>query len=466
MRDGKRGWELEVENTPEGTKLCETSIKDLAKECKRSHSGLWLRLYSLLKPAWEQGQRYGSDLFSGSLDDLVQVKIQLEDRLSLVERLPKENSLEELNALREAWNDVDRYEFHAERAKLSAKMSFIVMLLLGIASVTVATLSGAGAHTRGITEPIPETTVNSSLTSGAMSTLSNANSSTLENTIDKIAFGIAVFSTFFASYVAYDNPVQKWKQLRSAALQLRSEIWEFRTRTGSYNYSLQSNDASILRTSVESLRSNVLNQASVSSSTFFTQASTGIYKHGQYEFLSSVIKRKNLEPMHDPELYTFGKSIHVVDDYHSPVIPSMYIARRLEKTITFYQSRVKPYYQSKTICAVLLMLTSAFSAVLATTGLTTWISIVAVVGSSITSWSEFSGKGKKLGRYASAITTLRGIRLWWETLTTVEQANSGNVNALVRLTEDVINHDAKAWLATNQTAKSMSKAVAKAQGKG
>ena len=147
------------------------------------------------------------------------------------------------------------------------------------------------------------------------------------------------------------------------------------------------------------------------------------------------------------------------------MIPSMYIATRLEKTIVFYQARIHPYYWGKTACAVMLMLTSACSAVLASTGLTVWISIVAVIGSSITSWTEFSGMGKKLGRYAGAITTLRGIRLWWETLTTVEQANSASVNALVQLTEDVINHNAKAWLASNQAGKSLQKQASRMQGK-
>ena len=110
----------------------------------------------------------------------------------------------------------------------------------------------------------------------------------------------------------------------------------------------------------------------------------------------------------------FATSTNIVDDYYSPMIPSMYIATRLEQTIVFYQARISPYYWGKTTCAVALMLTSAASAVLASTGLTVWISIVAVIGASITSWTEFSGTGKKLGRYAGAITTLRGVRLWWE----------------------------------------------------
>ena len=85
----------------------------------------------------------GSDLFSGSLDDLDQVKEQLENRLALVDRLPSRNTLEELNALRDAWNDVDRYQWHARKAKFRAKSSFVLLLLLAL-SVVVSTLTGSG----------------------------------------------------------------------------------------------------------------------------------------------------------------------------------------------------------------------------------------------------------------------------------------------------------------------------------
>ena len=66
------------------------------------------------------------------------------------------------------------------------------------------------------------------------------------------------------------------------------------------------------------------------------------------------------------------------------------------------------------------MLTSACSAVLASTGLTVWISIVAVIGGSITSWTEFSGMGRS---WAVMLVPSRrsGAFVVVETLTTVEQ---------------------------------------------
>jgi len=42
-------------------------------------------------------------------------------------------------------------------------------------------------------------------------------------------------------------------------------------------------------------------------------------------------------------------------------------------------------------------------------GLTTWIAIVTVCASCLTSWTEFAGTSKKLSRYSSAVTALKDI---------------------------------------------------------
>ena len=154
----------------------------------------------------------------------------------------------------------------------------------------------------------------------------------------------------------------------------------------------------------------------------------------------------------------------MVDDYHSPLDAQKYMALRLEPMLRFYQSRIKPYYRSRTGVVVFLMLATGASAVMAALGLTVWIGIIAILASSVTSWSEFSGTGKKLARYASAITKLRDLRLWWETLSEIEQASSKNVTQLVELTEEVLSHDATAWMATSMAAKNLNKESAAAKG--
>jgi len=120
----------------------------------------------------------------------------LEGRLALSDRLPEENNLEELYALRDAWNDVDRYELIGASAKITAKVSYIVLLVLGIAAVIVSVLVGAGYFKKSTTQAILESITNSE---GNSTNSTNSNSGLAGYTLgDAIAFGVAVFSTFCA----------------------------------------------------------------------------------------------------------------------------------------------------------------------------------------------------------------------------------------------------------------------------
>ena len=454
---------FDVGKSKEIQDIVKTPMSVLAARHKISCSELWLRIYTLLKPSWQKGNYMGSDLYSGSLYHLNELERTLEMRVALVDRLPEKNSLSELMALREAWSDIDRYEAFALSAKRMSKISFIVLLLFGIASVIVSTMTGMGYF-------------------GKISSSDSDESSPFNNLGNVAAFSLALFSSFFASYIAYSSPMQRWQQLKSAALQLRSEIFQFRTRTGLYDYTVKTPDSRIMRQNVMAMRDMVLARASIDSSTFFKQNSPSTFKHGQYSIPQRNIRwqegsRRSCNwcyLKHAPEGAVFPSSSpdvkdqteeSLIDDYHKPLGPSLYIKIRLDSTMRFYQSRINPYYFGKTFCAVLMMLVTAASALMASLNLTAWIGIVSVIGSSVTSWSEFSGTSKKLSRYATAITRLRGIRLWWHTLSTVEKSNSINVNMLVKLTEEVIMQDAKAWMATSDAAQTFSKTLASAQGK-
>ena len=328
---------------------------------------------------------------------------------------------------------------------------------------------------------------------------------------DMTAFALALFSSLFASYVAYSNPMLRWKQLKSAALQLRSQILKFRTRTGVYDYSVPTSDVLAMKGFVQSVRESMLARGGVSSSSFFKPDKKSIYKHEQYgpppqsgnmgvnnvgekttkvspiavkkkikdleaqvkKLKAAAASKKNVDRQEEEEevsgtttTHTSSRPSHetVDDDHHSPMLAKEYITRRLEITLRFYQSRVSPYYRHQTVAVILLMIASATSAVLATLGLTQWIAIVSILAASVTSWGEFSGTTKKLGRYGTAITQLKGIRLWWDTLKPTEKAAAAQVNRLVSLTENVINHDARAWMATNDAEKAMGKQVASAKG--
>ena len=100
-------------------------------------------LHTLLKPAWvgDPDQIYTETLHGDSTNKMRQ---KLEARLALADRLPDRNTLEEMYALREAWDDCDRYSVMGLQARCQAKWSYVLLLAFGIATVVTSTLEGAG----------------------------------------------------------------------------------------------------------------------------------------------------------------------------------------------------------------------------------------------------------------------------------------------------------------------------------
>ena len=83
-------------------------------------------------------------------------------------------------------------------------------------------------------------------------------------------------------------------------------------------------------------------------------------------------------------------------------------------------------------------------------GLTTWIAIVTVCASCLTSWTEFAGTSKKLSRYSSAVTALEKQLAWWESLGGVQKASRETIAALILHSEAVISEEQIAWTSTEQ----------------
>ena len=108
---------------------------------------------------------------------------------------------------------------------------------------------------------------------------------------------------------------------------------------------------------------------------------------------------------------------------------------------------------------MLLVLGTLVNALLAFIGQVPWVALVTVISSGVTSWSEFAGSEKKLERYSSGITTLKNLKMYWESLDQTSRANTQSIDHLVQMTEDVIGGESRAWLATSQSAKSLAEPV-------
>ena len=136
----------------------------------------WLAVYDLLA---------APNVFAQSVYNLVGINEIMND-VAKIDNLPDKHSVEALCLLRRAWTNVDAYRYYAGVYKLIAKVCYVIMLLLGIATVAV------GVVFSNIDE------------SGSMS--------------DMLILGLSLASAIVAGYTSFMNPARRWHVLRSASL--------------------------------------------------------------------------------------------------------------------------------------------------------------------------------------------------------------------------------------------------------
>ena len=104
--------------------------------------------------------------------------------------------------------------------------------------------------------------------------------------------GFSIVMTIVSAFIAVLNPGLRWRKLRAAALNIESEIWQFRTRTGPrYRRSTGAGSAihdeqlakENLQTVIENIRSGVWGSADVKNSQFYRTYPPSIFTHGERE---------------------------------------------------------------------------------------------------------------------------------------------------------------------------------------
>jgi hypothetical protein len=144
-------------------------------------------------------------VFAQSVYNLIGINHIMND-VAKIDNLPDKHTIEALLLLRHAWSNVDAYTYYANHYKKIAKFCYFTMLLLGIMIVSMGVMLFNSDNVMGINR-------------------TNANLITL---------GLSLSSAIVAGYTSFMNPAARWHHLRSSALTLESEIWQFRTRTGKY----------------------------------------------------------------------------------------------------------------------------------------------------------------------------------------------------------------------------------------
>ena len=129
-----------------------------------------------------------------------------------LDNLPSRTSKEGLDLLVSAWCDYDVAVHYARWYKRLTKLSFFVRLLLGWLVIVGATLAGRTTTIVALEQQYDAGT----------------------KVIFEACFVLSLLIGVLISLEGYFNSKARWRQLRSSAGALESEIWRYRTRSGIY----------------------------------------------------------------------------------------------------------------------------------------------------------------------------------------------------------------------------------------
>ncbi|CAE7252814.1 unnamed protein product [Symbiodinium sp. CCMP2592] len=408
---------------------------------------LWLATYELLK---------SDDVYSIRLSDHRSLKQRIQ-ALSRSDRLPKASSLEGLLLLRCAWTLADIFDEKARWLKRTAKLSFFLVLSLGVMITFVTT-----------------------------STLPTD----LSDEQKKYAvLGLSLASSSLAAWTTFTDPSKKWMKLRTASQRLQAEIWKFRTRVGLYggtdytHLSVGADEAERqaekeLRDRIFAIADSALGPKDQLSSSMTTDdicvrlgvdedAGYGNQAEGSTDLVSLMKKRlqKNVTAAHrrhkqyPPPAHSkqpaAPDAIAAEDSHHAPATPEEYIIWRLNPLREFYQKRIPKVRYTRMAFQVLFLMSTALTSVLAVSDQTTWTPLVVAISAALASWQEFRGVDMKLERYGAVVAALRNMMLWWQTLPEVDKANVRHIETLVGKTEMAAYSELSAWLSDAQQARDL-----------
>mmetsp|Transcript_22971 Transcript_22971/g.58053 ORF Transcript_22971/g.58053 Transcript_22971/m.58053 type:complete len:625 (-) Transcript_22971:252-2126(-) len=372
-----------------------------------------LRLYNALS---------SPQLYTARTDNTARLQ-KLVSKLAQMDKLPKHDTLEELVLLRSAWDAIDVGRAVLLRYKWAAKLLYLVIVLLGIATTTVTVLSDEV----NATEP-PSATRPASYTNQQL-----------------IIFLLSVTTSLAAAVMSFLNPLRRWHQLRDITSGLESSLWEFRTRTGAYQVVPEnpSAPAEALKRAVDDCWARVLESADIAETAFGKRYSGSTYRHGQREEASWAAGAAR-----DLEAVAAAR-----DDHYSPLQPDRYLTHRARTMVEFYKLRLPRYARVREAASYFLMAASAAGSIIAFVANPGYVAILTSVTAGVMSWMEFAGVSKKLARYNTSVVKLEGIILWWESLSSVDRASTVKIGELVRSVEQAINAERVSWLSSSQSDK-------------
>ena len=264
--------------------------------------------------------------------------------------------------------------------------------------------------------------------------------------------------TMVTGMTAFFSPAQRWRELRSIAESLKSNVFEFRTRTGRFTTSLSEprKPEMELMQAVQDARIEVVQLGGLTESSFTRMYPDSVWKHGQnrgswkYRDTFDMTTLGGDSPIHGPDLPGFG----LADNHHSPMKPGQYISARLIPMLHWYQRRVPQKYREAKLTMFLMLTCTSGIAVLSylngrpgmhTVDLNAVAGVVSGLSAAITAWQSDSGADRKINRYTNAVVSINNLLLWWDSLTAPEQSSLKNIDRLIHVGEHVKMVEVSGW---------------------
>jgi SLOG in TRPM, prokaryote/SMODS and SLOG-associating 2TM effector domain 1/Protein of unknown function (DUF4231) len=208
----------------------------------------------------------------------------------------------------------------------------------------------------------------------------------------------------------------KWILLRASSEAIKSEIFRYRMRAGTY-----SNDQ-CLQTSRESKLAAKLKDISSA-------------------LAQSEVNRTSVPAVakNDPTRQTF-------------LSPDDYMKDRIDDQIGYFVGKTASLYKRLKGAQVSIYIAGGVGTALAAFHGDVWVALTTAVAATLTTRLETDQVENSLVQYNQALTGLRNIASWWKALSQWEKGRRRNIDLLVEQTEKTLEGELAGWVQQMQTA--------------
>jgi len=327
-----------------------------------------------------------------------------------LDRLPKENTLQGLLLLQDAWRDYDVATYLASSNKITFKILFFLQILFGYLAIAGATLAEYFKRVDLVSE--------------------------IGDQFEEVVFFLSLLVSLLGAIDALTQCKSKWRLLRSSAHGLESMLWQYRTRVGPFEIIETMRDSegpeNELCKMLNEWRDNLLAGANLKMSSLHQAYPARVYKHFQ----------DSGQPTGPTE-----------DDFQSPVQPHRYIKLRIEPALKFYQDRIPQYARYSFILQTSSLLLGIGATVLAYYKYLSIVVMCTSAAGAVTTWVEFSDVTRKMERYTDVVNGLRKILSWWKVQSAVQKASKETISALIQSSEAMLSEERSAWMSVAESKK-------------